>query len=348
MALSTPSNPPGRPSLLWRLGSVAIAGTVGLAARFFMHGLNNTEVVGLENLLGVLDRRKTQGRERGLLTVCNHLSVLDDPLMWGILPLRYFADVPNLRWGLGAHDICFKNSFTSTFFSLGQVLPTHRFWHSANGGIYQPTMTQAIRLLSRPGSPLLPKMPEATYSTNGRDVFTAPASYPGNCNAWVHVFPEACCHQGPGTSLRYFKWGVSRLILESDPAPEFIPMFINGTQDIMAEDRKWPRFLPRIGKQVKVVIGEPESVDRLFGHHRAAWRRLAEKASPEDLKHGAEATQLRIDVAKAVRDEVQKLRLRLGLPPEEDDTAALAETWTKEPNKRKFKSPIDGSLVNRH
>lgn len=34
---------------------------------------------------------------------------LDDPLIWGILPLRYAVDVENLRWSLGAHDICFKN-----------------------------------------------------------------------------------------------------------------------------------------------------------------------------------------------------------------------------------------------
>lgn len=34
---------------------------------------------------------------------------LDDPLMWGILPLRYTTDLANLRWGLGAHDICFQN-----------------------------------------------------------------------------------------------------------------------------------------------------------------------------------------------------------------------------------------------
>lgn len=34
---------------------------------------------------------------------------MDDPLIWGILPLRYCFDIQNLRWGLGAHDICFKN-----------------------------------------------------------------------------------------------------------------------------------------------------------------------------------------------------------------------------------------------
>jgi hypothetical protein len=37
------------------------------------------------------------------------LNRLDDPLIWGILPLRYFFDAVNMRWGLGAHDICFKN-----------------------------------------------------------------------------------------------------------------------------------------------------------------------------------------------------------------------------------------------
>ncbi|KEY64312.1 hypothetical protein S7711_06356 [Stachybotrys chartarum IBT 7711] len=354
---------PLRPSLPWRLTAAAISGTVGLAARFFLHGLNRVEVNGLENLLDVLDRRKSQGRERGLLTVCNHLSVLDDPIMWGILPVRYMFDPENLRWGLGAHDICFKNrhvlscyvynmhvltnpgSFTSNFFTLGQVLPTHRLWHSTAGGIYQPTMTQALKLLSRhhPSSPGL-----ATYSTNGRDSFTSPAAYAANCNAWVHVFPEACCHQSEGSTLRYFKWGVARLILESDPAPEFIPMFIDGTQDIMSEKRTWPRFLPRIGKRFRVVIGQPSLVEHRFDRHRAAWQKLMETGDPELVKNGPEAVQLRVEVAKSVRDEVEKLRVSLGFPPEEDEAAALAETWDKEPNKRKFQSPVDGSLVNRH
>ena len=166
-------------------------------------------------------------------------------------------------------------------------------------------------------------------------------------NSWVHVFPEACCHQSPGNTLRYFKWGVSRLILESNPAPEFIPMFIHGTQDIMPEDRGFPRFLPRVGNKIRVVIGEPSDVETRFGPERAEWKRLVEHGDPDLLTHGDEAIQLRIRVAKTVRDEVAKLRESIGLPPEEDETAALAETWSKEPNKRKFKSPVDGSLVNR-
>lgn len=40
-----------------------------------------------------------------ILTDCS----LDDPLIWGILPIRYMFSPENLRWSLGAHDICFQN-----------------------------------------------------------------------------------------------------------------------------------------------------------------------------------------------------------------------------------------------
>lgn len=73
-----------------------------------------------------------------------------------------------------------------------------------------------------------------------------------------------------------------------------------------------------------------------------------EKQGGDTAKDSPEAQQLRIEVAKVVRDEVSRLREELGLPPDKDDTAALAETWSKEPNKRRFKSPVDGSLINQH
>lgn len=337
--------PVPRKSLPWRLGSMALMGTVGVLSRAFLYGFNKVEVIGLHHLLGTLDRRRTQGRERGLLTVCNHVAVVDDPLIWGILPFRYTLHPENLRWGLGAHDICFSNKLFSTFFSLGQVLPTHRLWHSPLGGLYQPTMTRALGLLAGPKQTLTSS--GSSLSTDAKHSFSAPAAYADNRGSWVHVFPEACCHQSPESTLRYFKWGVSRLILESDPAPEFIPMFIHGTQDIMPEDRGFPRFLPRIGNRIRVVIGKPIDLDVIFGQERAAWKQLVSRGDPELLTHGHEAVHLRIQVARSVRDEVGKLRESIGLPSEDDKTAALADTWSKEPNKRKFKSPVDGSLVNR-
>lgn len=234
-------------------------------------------------------------------------------------------------------------------------------------------MTQALRLLCGPDSQplsreLLPSSASSassfsiqeklapteppTYSSNGTDTFLAPAAYRSLRAAWVHVFPEACCHQGPHTSLRYFKWGISRLVLEPDPAPLFIPMFVDGTQGVMPEDRGWPRWVPRAGNTIRVAIGKPVSVDDIFREQRQKWRELVSQASQGDgadvLETSEEAKQLRVEVAKIVRDEVQKLRVGMGLPAEEDDSAALAETWSQEPNKRRFKSPVDGSLVNRH
>lgn len=70
------SAPPTRPSLPWRLGSMAVMTTVGALSRGFLYGLNRVEITGLQNLLGALDRREKEGgKKRGLLTVCNHVGV---------------------------------------------------------------------------------------------------------------------------------------------------------------------------------------------------------------------------------------------------------------------------------
>jgi len=68
----TPTSRPGWPS---RLASVAVMSSVGAASRAFLYCFNKVEVTGLDNLLGVLDRRRSGQRDRGLLTVCNHVSV---------------------------------------------------------------------------------------------------------------------------------------------------------------------------------------------------------------------------------------------------------------------------------
>jgi monolysocardiolipin acyltransferase len=93
----------------------------------------------------------------------------------------------------------------------------------------------------------------------------------------VHVFPEGCVHQHAGHDLRYFKWGLARLILESDPAPDVLPMFIDGTQRVMPEDRTFPRFLPRVGKTIKVAFGEVLDYERTFGDLRRRWEGLVER-----------------------------------------------------------------------
>ncbi len=298
-------------------------------------------------------------------------------MIWGVIPFRYQWLPNNLRWSLGSYDICFKNgqsSILSSFFTYGQTLPTQRMAHSKYGGLFQPTMTEVIRLLSDPHgssatleaqtsaaeeSPLLASLPpsdpfsasELTYTTNGLDSFQAPSAFPSRRFSWVHIFPEGMIHQHPQKVMRYFKWGVARLILEAEPCPDVLPMWIDGPQEVMNEKRTWPRPLPRAGKAITITFGELVDVEKVFEPFRWRWQELKEKAkkkrlqksgsdheaplerlgelSDEELRYGPEAEQLRIDVTLAVRNEVLKVRRSGGLP-DEDPKRGLAETWRRE------------------
>ncbi|KAK3313532.1 hypothetical protein B0H66DRAFT_355230 [Apodospora peruviana] len=293
-----PAPAPQSPGLPWRMASTMVMGITGIISRSILYGLNSVEVTGLQRLLDVLDSRKDiEKRQRGLLTVSNHVSVVDDPLIWGLLPLSYAFNPSNLRWTLGAHDICFANKVFANFFTYGQVLPAHRLKHSPHGGLFQPCLTQAIRLLSSQpySSNRLPSSPQRdhdssqvpdpftvgamTFSTTGTDTIPAPSVFQRNRHSWVHVFPEGLVHQHPTCDLRYFKWGVARLILESEPAPDILPMFIDGTQNLMPEDRGFPRFLPRMGKRIRVAFGEVLDYEETFGDLRRRWQALVHKAA---------------------------------------------------------------------
>ena len=264
------------------------------------------------------------------------------------------------------------------FFAFGQVLPTHRNAHSIHGGLFQPTMTQAVRLLSGPpytyygtstvastkadasiSSPDLVdpfSEPHLTYSTTGTDTFPAPSAYLSRKHSWIHIFPEGRVHQHPRKTMRYFKWGVARLILEPDTCPDIVPLWIEGNQDIMHEARQWPRWIPRAGKEVGIWFGENVGgeVDGVFTELRRKWRKLVEEELSkgrlksgldvgelsEDLKYGKAATELRTECTRRVREEVLKVRRLRGLP-DEDPKAGLVETWREEGGRREGKMDDD-------
>ncbi|KAF2875351.1 hypothetical protein BDV95DRAFT_564967 [Massariosphaeria phaeospora] len=359
-----PDEQPTAPSRQWQAGSAFTMGAVAMICRGFLYGLSKPEAHGLDQFLQLLDERDdVEGRQRGLITVSNHVSIVDDPLIWGILPLRYTWSPDNMRWGLGSFDLCFQNKFTSTFFTLGQVLPTHRTAHSAFGGLFQPTMTQAIRLLSR--GPFLsanepPRTPDTsvaspdladpftgghlTFSTNGQDTFPAPSAYRNRRHSWVHIFPEGMIHQKDDRTMRYFKWGVSRLILESDPMPDIVPMWIEGPDQVMHETRTFPRFIPRPFQNVSITFGEKLDGEKVFGDLRNRWKqmRAKEKRSSgrlevgvlsEALKYSDEAVELRKECTMRVRAAVLDVRRTRGLP-DEDPKGGRVETYRIEGAKR--------------
>jgi monolysocardiolipin acyltransferase len=192
-----------------------------------------------------------------------------------------------------------------------------------------------------------------TYSTTGADIFPSPSYHPSRKHSWIHIFPEGRVHQHPSKTVRYFKWGVSRLILESEPCPEIIPIFIDGNQEIMHENRQFPRFVPRIGKNIKIVFGESVDSEELFGELRSRWKDLVRREKEqggemgvlmsEVLRTGKEAVEIRAEVTRRVRNEVLKVRRSLGYD-DEDPKQGLVETWIEEGNKKSGKME-DGSWV---
>ncbi|KAL1954290.1 hypothetical protein VTO42DRAFT_1432 [Malbranchea cinnamomea] len=366
-----------QPSLCWRFCSAATMFSVAALCRGFLYGLNTTEVHGQGEFLKLLEaRRDPNFRTRGLLTVSNHISVMDDPLMWGIVPLHHYWGLQsyNRRWAFGSHDICFTNRVLSLFFTLGQVLPTHRSMHSPHGGLFQPTVTQAIRLLSRcphtPGPHYAPidkqkwsfqnvcvdpfsEVP-TNYTSMGEDSFLAPSAYACNSYSWIHIFPEGKVHQSSDKTMRYFKWGVSRLILEPPECPDIVPMWIEGTDEVMDENRTFPRFIPRFNKKISITFGHKADSEAIFGDLRSRWQKLKEAAEQstgptplgvlnEELMYGEEAVELRKECTMRVRKLVLAVRSSRGYS-DEDPKASLAQTWIREGPKSEGKMD-DGSWV---
>ena len=250
---------------------------------------------------------------------------------------------------------------------MGQVLPTHRLAHSQFGGLGQPAITQAIRLLckgpfpvdSHRASPELQTFSmqnvcvdpfsdlSVAYSTNGEDAHLAPSAYACNSYSWVHIFPEGKIHQAPRKTMRYFKWGIARLILEANECPDVVPMWIEGFDDVMHESREFPRFLPRAGKKVSVTFGSKVDSESVFGGVRSRWQKLKAKIEATDadsrslpvgvlsdeLLTNKEAEELRKEVTLKIRNLVLDVRRSRGLP-EEDPKEGLVETWLEEGSKR--------------
>ncbi|KAJ1920459.1 Lyso-phosphatidylcholine acyltransferase [Mycoemilia scoparia] len=179
-------------------------------------------------------------RKQPVITYANHLSTMDDPLLWGLMPLRMLRQPDLTRWSLGAKELTFFNPFFAAFFSLGQTIPTMR-----GSGIYQDAVNIAIKKL--------------------------------NEKKWVHVFPESFCNQKP--EIARLKWGVGRMIMESEINPIVIPIYHHGMTDVLplGQPLPIPRFSP-FKRKLLVSVGDP--ID--FADLLEAWKK--ERAMLKDDK----------------------------------------------------------------
>ncbi|KAG1874781.1 acyltransferase-domain-containing protein [Suillus subalutaceus] len=216
------------------LSTATITATGLLCKAFLNSGLCSITVSNLHILLDALRNDERRRNGQGVVTVANHISTLDDPLVWGTLPTELYLNSNTTRWSLGASDIMFTNPLFSAFFRKGQVLETFR-----GNGIFQPSIDIAIKQL--------------------------------NEGHWVHLFGEGKVNQPPDyprtngvARLPRFKWGVGRILMETAVPPLIIPMWLTGFDKLMPEHRSFPyKYFPRLGIRLGVVFGNPISVEEI-------------------------------------------------------------------------------------
>ena len=86
-------------------------------------GANKARIYGQENLYKALEGRP---KDTPLITVTNHHSCMDEPLIWGCLKNKHLTNNSLMRWALAAHDICFSNKLHALFFAFGKSIPIVR------------------------------------------------------------------------------------------------------------------------------------------------------------------------------------------------------------------------------
>ncbi|PAN26675.1 hypothetical protein PAHAL_5G030400 [Panicum hallii] len=167
-----------------------------------------------------------QERPKGkpLLTVSNHVAAMDDPFVIASLL------PPSVM--LEAQKLRWTLCATDRCFT-NPVLST--FFRSVKvlpvsrgDGIYQKGMDMALSKL--------------------------------NSGGWVHIFPEGSRSRDGGKTIAPSKRGVGRLVMDADSLPVVIPFVHTGMQDIMPVGKR----IPRAGKQVIVIVGDPINFDDLI------------------------------------------------------------------------------------
>lgn len=176
----------------WALASKIAIATVGACSKIWAEWLNKTTVYNKETLFDAIDKRPVN---RPLVTVSNHHSCCDEPVLWGILKWHHLVTNNEvMRWTLGASDICFSKEWHAKFFAYGRTVPVVR-----GDGVYQRSMDFMLEKL--------------------------------NAGSWIHMFPEGrvnLTHE-----FMRLKWGVGRLIADCNTTPIVLPMWHIGMDEIL-------------------------------------------------------------------------------------------------------------------
>jgi monolysocardiolipin acyltransferase len=135
---------------------------------------NTLKVYHGEHLIHALQRPANQS----LITVSNHQSTIDDPmLLSSLLPYSLHTDPSVARWGWCARELCFATPLLTWLFRHGKIFPITR-----GLGLHQSGVREA-----------------------GEHVAAG---------QWMHVFPEGKCVP-LARGIGQLRWGAAKLVADA-------------------------------------------------------------------------------------------------------------------------------------
>lgn len=251
-----------------------VIAAVGGFAKTVSSFLNTADVHNGDTLLRLV---RSRPHRVPLITVSNHMSTLDDPVMWGFKGFPIF-DTNLARWVLAAEDICFRNALYSYIFRVGKCIPITR-----GGGIYQEHMNEALERL--------------------------------NDGEWLHTFPEGKVYQ-EDAPIRQLKWGTASLIVRAPITPIVLPIVHHGFHEVMPENYMFGKRppIPLWNKKIHIVIGDPIEFDLPAMRQKAISQSRNESfptigwpSTPDGLDEAAQR-YLYTTISEQIRAAMERLR----------------------------------------
>jgi monolysocardiolipin acyltransferase len=230
-------------------GRSSTVGIVSLVGKCILNVMNSSQ---FDNVSVLLDAAMKREEGEGLITVSNHASTLDDPMLFcAMFPASFFFTEHahrRVRWSICAREMCYSNPLFAQFFKSGKTLPIER-----GKGLHQPVMNVVARAVAR--------------------------------GDWVHVFPEGKVHFNDGKGpLLPLKWGVGKLCCDSyllsGRVPTVIPFHHTGMTSVLPKGS----VIPRPGNHVHVQVGEAIDLQDLIEMCKSATREGQECAWKEITK----------------------------------------------------------------
>ena len=238
------------------------------------------EIHGIENLHRAMDIRDREGR--GIITISNHQSLFDDPMVhMAMLGVKNFTVEKKVWWSTPCQSnfnpsgTSLSARFTRYFSEVSNMVFFER--PAKKGGVLELPHSYMEALNQRDDPKLIDRLMDHAsqqgmggesllrrYVTAGNPIKLAPMNQTGmieacarvNMGDWLHFFPEG--GRSRDASLRPAKRGVGKVIYHS-PDAQIIPFAFCGMHDVLPIGKN----IPRAGKKVVIMVGEPVSAARL-------------------------------------------------------------------------------------